>query len=76
VPNRDAFWGKVELEDPAPVTFLIAQSLIEYGMVSLKTQMQLMSYSLRDWISHAPPATWILIGVVVLATLWAWSRRS
>jgi hypothetical protein len=59
-----------------PVTFLVAQSLLEYGMVSLKSSMQLLSYSIRDWFNQATPATWLMIGGFVVGVLWLWSRRS
>jgi hypothetical protein len=59
-----------------PVTFLVAQSLLEYGMVSLKSSIQLLSYSVRDWFNQATPAMWLTIGAVVIVVAWLWSRRS
>ena len=55
--------------------FPIAQSIMEYGMASLKTHMQLMSHSIRDWFNNATPITWLTIGAVVIVVVWLWGRR-
>jgi hypothetical protein len=55
---------------------LIAQSLVEHGSLdSIAGNLQRSGDTLGSWFTSVSPTTWLVVGVVAVIGLIAWSRR-
>jgi hypothetical protein len=55
---------------------LFAQNLAEHGALdSVASNLQRSTDTIGTWVTNVSPTTWIVLGVVVLAGLFVWSRR-
>ena len=54
---------------------MFAQSLGEYGSLgSIASRVESLAYSVRRWLGHVSPTTWVVVAIVVIG-LFFWSRR-
>jgi hypothetical protein len=55
---------------------LFAQNLAEHGALdSIASNLQHSTDTIGTWVANVSPTTWIVLGVVVFAGLFVWSRR-
>ena len=56
---------------------MYAQSMVEYGaLAAAKTNLQTIAFGFRDWLSQISPATWAVVGgLVVVVVLMRGKRR-
>jgi drug/metabolite transporter (DMT)-like permease len=54
---------------------MFAQSMGEYGALgSIASSVESLAYSVRRWLEHISPATWVVVAIVAIG-LYLWSRR-
>jgi hypothetical protein len=54
---------------------MFAQSLGDYAALgSIASRVESLSYSVRSWLGHVSPTTWVLVAIVVVG-LFLLSRR-
>jgi hypothetical protein len=54
---------------------MFAQSLGEYGNLgSIASRVESLAYSVRTWLGHIRPTTWVVVAILVIG-LFLWSRR-
>ena len=54
---------------------MFAQSLGDYGTLgSITSRVESLAYSVRSWLGHISPMTWVVVAIVVVG-LFLWSRR-
>jgi hypothetical protein len=55
---------------------MLAQSLVEYGLIArLVTAGQALMSNVDEWLLAVSPTTWLFLGVTLLVILKVWSRR-
>jgi len=58
------------------ISILFAQNLVEHGSLdSIASNIQRSTDTIGTWVSNISPTTWIVLGVIVAASLIVWSRR-
>jgi hypothetical protein len=55
---------------------MFAQSMVEYGaLASARTTLLTLAYGFRDWLAQISPATWAVVGGLVIAVVLMRGRR-
>ena len=55
---------------------MFAQSMVEYGaLAAAKTNLQMIAYGFRDWLTQLGPGTWAVVGGLVIAVVLMRGRR-